>query len=178
MAEDSNGADQNAPAGAAATGQDADPKKTGARFVISSQYVRDFSFENPNAPQIYGLLKQQPKIAVNVDVNARSFPDNYYEVILKVSIDAKAEDKAAFMIELEYAGLCQLNGELEEAMKQHILLVEVPQNLFPFARAILSKASQDGGFPPLLLSPIDFRGMLVRQAEAARDQAPAPEGEA
>jgi len=178
MAEETNGAGQNAPQGAAATGQDADPKQTGARYAISSQYVRDFSFENPNAPQVYGLLKQQPKISVNVDVNARSFPENYYEVVLKVSIDAKAEDKAAFMIELEYAGLCQINGDLEEAMKQHILLVEVPQNLFPFARAILSKASQDGGFPPLLLSPIDFRGMLVRQAEAARDAAPKPEGEA
>ena len=167
MAEETNGADTTA----ATAGQASDPKASGARYAISSQYVRDFSFENPNAPQVYGMMKQQPKISVNVDVNARSFPENYYEVVLKVSIDAKVEDKAAFMIELEYAGLTQLNAELEEAVKQHILLVEVPQNLFPFARAILSKASQDGGFPPLLLSPIDFRGMLVRQAEAARAQA-------
>ena len=163
MAEESNGSAQGGAA------QNSTGSK-GARFSITSQYVRDLSFENPNAPAVYTLLKQQPKIGVNVDVNARSFPDSYYEVILKVSIDAKAEDKAAFMIELEYAGLCQLSEGLEEAMIQHILLVEVPQSLFPFARAIISKASQDGGFPPLLLSPIDFRGMLVRQAEAAKKE--------
>jgi preprotein translocase subunit SecB len=159
MAEETNGGGQ--AAGAAKPG-------SSAPYVISSQYVRDFSFENPNAPAVYGMLKQQPGIEVNVDVNARAFQDNYFEVVLKVSVNAKAEDKPAFIVELEYAGLCQVTEGLEEAVMQHILLVEVPQQLFPFARAILSKATQDGGFPPLLLSPIDFRGMLVRQASAKK----------
>jgi preprotein translocase subunit SecB len=170
MAEENKGAAQNGNGGGAA-GATKPVSSGGAPYVLSSQYVRDFSFENPNAPAVYGMLKQQPGIEVNVDVNARAFQDSYYEVILKVSVNAKAEEKPAFIIELEYAGLCQLSEGLEEAVVQHILLVEVPQQLFPFARAILSKATQDGGFPPLLLSPIDFRGMLVRQAAAKKAEA-------
>jgi preprotein translocase subunit SecB len=136
-------------------------------LVVNVQYVKDLSFENPNAPNSLAL-RQQPQIAVNVNVNARPLAERTFEVQLVISAEAKQEDQVAFVVELTYAGVFTLNGIAEEHVRP-VLLIECPRLLFPFARAILAEATRDGGFPPLSLQPIDFaqlfRQQLAQQGE-------------
>jgi preprotein translocase subunit SecB len=136
-------------------------------LVVNVQYVKDLSFENPNAPNSLAL-RQQPQIAVNVNVNARPLAEHTFEVQLVISAEAKQEDQVAFVVELTYAGVFTLNGIAEEHVRP-VLLIECPRLLFPFARAILAEATRDGGFPPLSLQPIDF-AQLFRQQLAQQGQ--------
>lgn len=132
---------------------------------ILAQYVKDLSFENPNAP---GSLQMQgqPKIEINVNVNARSGGQDMYEVELKIDATARHEDdRVAFQVELLYAGLFRLTGAPQEAIEP-FLVVEAPRILFPFARRVIADATRDGGFPPLMLEPIDFGGLYMNQLEA------------
>lgn len=155
------GAPGAAPAGAApaaATGEQ-------PRITLLTQYVKDLSFENPNAPVIYAQLKGQPQIQVNVDVGANRLQERLAEVTLRLKLEAKAEEKTAFILELEYAGLCQLGGTPDQEETEKRYLVEAASMLFPFARAILANQTRDGGFAPLLLAPIDF-GQLYQQKKA------------
>lgn len=135
-------------------------------FSIVNQYLRDLSVENPNAPMIYGTMKSAPEIGVNVNVEAKRLNDNNSEVVLSINVEAKAGERTAFVIELQYAALVTFAKELDQDLLQQILLVAVPQHLFPFARAIISSATIESGFPPLLISPIDFRQLLQRQQQA------------
>jgi preprotein translocase subunit SecB len=146
------------------------PQSQPLPLVVNVQYVKDLSFENPNAPNSLAL-RQQPQIAVNVDVRARTLADNAYEVLLMINAEAKQDEQIAFVVELTYAGVFTLNGIAEEHIKP-VLLIECPRILFPFARAILSDATRDGGFPPLSLQPIDF-AQLFRQQLARQGQPPA-----
>ena len=133
---------------------------------ILAQYVKDLSFENPNAP---GSLQMQgqPKIEINVNVNARAGGQDMYEVELKIEASARAQDGGtlAFQVELLYAGLFRLVGAPEEALEP-FLVVEAPRILFPFARRVIADCVRDGGFPPLMLEPIDFGRLYLRQLEA------------
>ena len=132
---------------------------------ILAQYVKDLSFENPNAP---GSLQMQgqPKIEINVNVNARAGGQDMYEVELKVEASARApDDKLAFQVELLYAGLFRLTGAPQEAIEP-FLIVEAPRILFPFARRVIADVVRDGGFPPLMLEPIDFGGLYLQQLDA------------
>jgi preprotein translocase subunit SecB len=136
-------------------------------LVVNIQYVKDLSFEVPGAPQIYSQLKAQPQVSINLDVQARRVQEgqNVYEVA--IMIRAEAHDTAApsngqattpqtvFVAELTYAGVFTLSG-LPDNQIEPVLLVECPRILFPFARNILSDVTRDGGFPPVLLQPIDF----------------------
>lgn len=131
------------------------------QVAIITQYVKDLSFENPNAPgslQVQG----QPRIDVNVGVNARKAADDVYEVELKISAKADVDEGAAFMVELLYAGLFGLKNVPEEAIEP-FCIIEGPRILFPFARRIIADAVRDGGFPPLLLDPIDFGALYMSQ---------------
>ncbi|MFA7441072.1 MAG: protein-export chaperone SecB [Sphingomonadaceae bacterium] len=132
---------------------------------ILSQYVKDLSFENPNAPASL-QMQGQPKIEINVNVNARSGGQDMYEVELKIDATARSqEDKVAFQVELLYAGLFRLTGAPQEAIEP-FLVVEAPRILFPFARRVIADVTRDGGFPPLMLEPIDFGGLYMNQLEA------------
>ena len=131
------------------------------QVAIITQYVKDLSFENPNAPaslQVQG----QPRIDVNVGVNARKAADDVYEVELKISAKADTDSGAAFMVELLYAGLFGLKNVPDEAIEP-FCIIEGPRILFPFARRIIADAVRDGGFPPLLLDPIDFGALYMSQ---------------
>lgn len=134
-------------------------------LIINAQYTKDLSFEAPEAPNIFGFLqKQQPDIQINVDVKAQPFEINgktLYEVSLIINADCKAGDKVGFVLELNYAGLFTIN--VPEEHLQPMLLIECPRLLFPFARNILADVSRDGGFPPLMLGPIDFVAMYQQQ---------------
>lgn len=157
MSEDENGGQDEDSA------QDAGQLGTSeTRVALLAQYVRDLSFENPNAPEsLQDMANAKPDINVNVQVNARPMGTEGYEVSLKISATAKVEKKTSFLVEVDYRGLFGARNIAQEQMEP-LLLVECPRIMFPFARRILADATRDGGFPPLLLDPMDF-GELYRQ---------------
>ena len=140
---------------------------------IMVQYVRDLSFENPGAPNFADM---QPDIGVNANVGARKMAENDYEVLLKFRVEAKSGEDAKFIAELEYCGIFRLANVPENNIGP-VLLIEGPRQLFPFARRIIADATRDGGYPPILLDPIDFVS-LYQQGQAAREAEAAKAGEA
>jgi preprotein translocase subunit SecB len=132
---------------------------------ILAQFVRDFSFENPRAPEALRAGGPQPQIELGVEMNARGRDDGLYEVDLKLSASANGEGGPLFVVELLYGGLFQITGVPAEDMEP-VLLIECPRYLFPFARRIIADISAEGGFPPFMLDPIDFAGVYAaRKAE-------------
>lgn len=131
---------------------------------LISQYVKDLSFENPHAPSVY-QWQGQPQIDVQFNIGANKVADDAQEVVLKIDVRALSGDKTAFQVELAYAGLFAMRNVPEEQL-QPFLLAEAPRILFPFARRVLADAVRDGGFPPLLLEPIDFGALYMQQAQA------------
>lgn len=141
---------------------------------VIAQYVKDLSFENPNAPAVY-QWQSQPQMDVQFNIGANQVGQDVHEVALKIDITAAATEGTAFKIELLYAGLFALRNVPTEQM-QPFLLAEAPRLLFPFARRIIADATVDSGFPPLLLDPIDFAGLYMQRA--AQQQAEASGGQA
>lgn len=143
-------------------------------ITIHTQYVKDLSFENPNAPRIYVNMQESPSAQVSIDVQGTRLQDNTYEVVLNAEVKATLQDHTAFVIELKYGGLVTISGEITDEQRETILLIEVPRYLFPFARNVISDATREGGFPPLLINPVDFtrlyRDQKARQSEAAQQQ--------
>ncbi len=131
---------------------------------ILTQYTKDFSFENPNAPQSLQMT-EQPRIEINVNVNAKRAGDDLYEVELKIEARATAADQTSFVVDLLYGGLFGIRNLPDEALEP-FLVVEAPRILFPFARRIVADATRDGGFPPLLLEPIDFGSLYLAQQQS------------
>jgi len=129
---------------------------------VLGQYIKDLSFENPNAPS--GFSSQAPQINVSVDVRVPSQRGTDYEVELKLAADARIGDTQAFLVELVYGAVFRLENIPEQSL-QAILLIECPRILFPFARRIIADMTRDGGFPPLMIDPIDFAA-LYRQRMA------------
>ncbi|MBM3568991.1 MAG: protein-export chaperone SecB [Alphaproteobacteria bacterium] len=136
---------------------------------IVTQYVRDLSFESPNAPQALVTGEARPEIQVGVDVQARSLSETEFEVVLRINAEARRGDKVSFIADLQYAGLFSLRNVPKEMM-QPLLLIEAPRLLFPFARRVVADATRDGGFPPLMLDPIDFAALYQRQRQEAAAQ--------
>ena len=132
---------------------------------ILTQYTKDLSFENPNAPASLQMTTA-PRIEINVNVNAKRAGDDLYEVELKIEAKATTDDTTAFVVDLLYGGLFGLRNLPEEQLEP-FLVVEAPRILFPFARRIVADATRDGGFPPLLLEPIDFGTLYLQQQQAA-----------
>ena len=108
------------------------------QLIVNAQYIKDLSFENPRAPQSLMQQTTQPSVDINVDVKAQNLAPDVFEVILTINATARAQDDPVF-------------------------LVETPRIVFPFARAIIANATRDGGFPPLMINPIDFAELLRRQ---------------
>ncbi len=149
---------------------------TAPQAGLISQYVKDLSFENPSAPAVY-QWQGQPQIDIQFNIASAQVGDDAFEVALKVEVKAVAADKVAFQVELTFAGLFALRNVPEDQL-QPFLLAEAPRLLFPFARRVLADAVRDGGFPPLLLEPIDFGQLYMAQAEATAGQLDAPMGQA
>ena len=147
----------------------ANGEDTAPAVGLISQYVKDLSFENPNAPAVF-QWQGQPQIDVQFNIGANQVADDVHEVVLKIDVKAESEDKTAFQVELSYAGLFGLRNIPDEQI-QPFLLAEGPRLIFPFARRVLADAVRDGGFPPLLLEPIDFGALYMQQAEATAGQA-------
>jgi preprotein translocase subunit SecB len=145
---------------------------TAPQVALISQYIKDLSFENPNAPAVYSW-QDQPNIDVQFGISANAVADDVHEVVLKIEVKATAAEKTAFIVDLSYAGLFGIRNVPEDQI-QPFLLGEGPRLIFPFARRVLADAVRDGGFAPLLLEPIDFAGLYIQQAEAAANMAGAP----
>ncbi len=122
---------------------------------VLSQYTKDLSFENPNAPDSVRGQGPQPTIKVEFNVGAKSLPGNDIEVELRIQARAEQGPKILFNIELSYAGVFRIQNIPQEAL-QPLVLIECPRMLFPFARQIISDATENGGFPPLRIDPVDF----------------------
>ncbi|WP_277970630.1 protein-export chaperone SecB [Sphingomonas echinoides] len=129
-----------------------------------SQYIKDFSFENPNAPAIF-QNQTAPAIDVQFNIASAQVGDDVYEIVLRIEVKADADGQVAFLVDLSYAGLFGLRNFPAEHL-QPFLLAEAPRLMFPFARRVLADAIRDGGFPPLLLEPIDFGGIFLAQQES------------
>ena len=143
------------------------------RFEIRAQYLKDISFENPNAPLIYTKLNVQPEIGVSMDVQARALEGRNFEVVLSSNVNAKFGDSQGFLVELQYCGLVQVAEGVDAQELEPLLLVEIPRFLFPFARDLISAATRDGGFPPLMINPIDFNKLYQRHKQQGGAQPPA-----
>lgn len=131
---------------------------------LISQYIKDMSFENPNAPAVYQWTGQ-PQIDIQFNIGASKVAEDVHEVVLKIEAKAVAADRVAFQVELSYAGLFGIRNVPEEQI-QPFCYAEAPRLIFPFARRVLADAVRDGGFPPLLIDPIDFNGLYLQQAAA------------
>ena len=136
---------------------------------VIAQYIKDMSFENPNAPAVY-QWKGQPQMDVQFNIGAQQAGQDVHEVVLKIDITAKAQEGTAFQMELLYGGLFALRNLPQEQI-QPFLLAEAPRILFPFARRVIADATSEGGFPPLLLDPIDFAGLYMQRAAQAEAEA-------
>jgi preprotein translocase subunit SecB len=133
------------------------------------QYVKDLSFENPNAPNSLAPQQAQPQIEINVNVGAQPLSATEFEVELKLEAKAMLGENVMFDVELLYAGLFRIQNVPEEHLHPFVL-IECPRMLFPFARQILADATRNGGFPPLMLDPIDFVALYQQNAARAAAQ--------
>src|ERR1700744_4282635 len=141
---------------------------------VLAQYTKDLSFENPNAPASLGPQAQQPAINIQINVNANNVGENEYEVALLIEGKAENGGKVMFSFDLAYAGVFRILNVPKENLHP-LIMIECPRLLFPFAREIIATAVRDGGFPPLMLDPVDFVGLYRQNMErqAAQMQAQA-----
>ena len=137
---------------------------------VLAQYVKDLSFESPGAPASLRGREQAPGININVNVSANPLSEKEFDVTLTLNAKAGFDKDVLFNVELVYGGVFRVDGFPQEHMLP-ILFIECPRLLFPFARQIIADATRNGGFPPLMLDPIDFAQMF--QQKLAEDQAKA-----
>ena len=144
---------------------------------IISQYIKDMSVENPNAPQSF-QWQDQPQLDIQFNIGSRQIDTEIHEVELKLVVTAKAEPGTAYVVDLVYCGLIGMRN-LDDPQAHAFIYAEAPRILFPFARRILADAVRDAGFPPLMLDPIDFNGLYLAQlASKAEEQQGEPMGNA
>jgi len=136
---------------------------TAATFTINAQYVKDLSFENPNIPGLL-TLEAEPSVEMNIDVKGSNLDNDFYEVVLTLSCKGTSGETTLFVAELSYASLISLNDVPEEQI-QRILFVECPILMFPFARNIIADATRDGGYPPILMQPVDFQAIFDKGSQ-------------
>ncbi len=153
----------SAPAQAQITAPEPAPGSQPSMRILG-QYLKDLSFENPNAPTSLAPQTKQPDINISVNVNARNLGTVDFEVELHIDAKASSEGKVIFAGEILYAGVFRMEN-FPENLLHPAVLIECPRMLFPFARQILADATRNGGFPPLMLDPIDFAGMYQKRMQ-------------
>ena len=144
-----------------------------AKFNIITQFLKDFSFESPNMPEL--LFKNdngQAKLEINIDIQIKGAENNLFMVDLVTKVHSKLEkdDKSIFLIESTYSGLVQMEEEKDEEVKKSTLLINVPTLLFPAVRALITRMTSESGFQPLALQPVDFAKLYEdrqKQAQSA-----------
>ncbi|WP_424993149.1 protein-export chaperone SecB [Oceaniradius stylonematis] len=152
---------------AAATGATTGNGKS-PQLSILTQYVKDLSFESPGAPMTLRQRDKAPAINININVNANPMSETDYDVVLTLNATAKDDDKVLFNVELIYGGVFRVDGFPKEHTLP-VVFIECPRMLFPFARQIVAECTRNGGFPPLMIDPVDFARMF--QQRMAEEQA-------
>ena len=145
-------------------------------FYIHDQYIKDLSFENPNFLMKYNETEQQPEVSVNVESTVAKINENNYEVTLKIDVKSVVGETTVFVTELLYGALVAVDPSLQNDVLEPILLVHCPFLMFPFAREIVSNITRSGGYPPLLIEPIDFASLYIekkKSIEAEKTSSPA-----
>jgi preprotein translocase subunit SecB len=138
---------------------------------VLTQYVKDLSFENPNAPRSLTQQPAQPKINIQINVNAKPLADNDFEVELKIEGRAEMPTSFLFGFDLLYAGVFRIQNVPQESVSA-LIMIECPRLLFPFARAIIADAVRNGGFPPLMIDPVDFVSLYRQRMEQQQAAVP------
>ena len=159
--------------------QPADPMLEGLPaqpLRILGQFIKDMSFETPHAPEIFTLLRTQaPEIPIELDTNVRHLGGPGFEVTITVRLEAVVASKKAFILELVYGAMVEINERLVPQEAIHpILMIEVPRQMFPFVRQIVAEITANGGFPPLMLHVFDFADMYRKKFGDLIAQPPAP----
>jgi preprotein translocase subunit SecB len=150
------------------TGQQAQPS-----LNVVAQYVKDFSFENPKAPDSLRPQNGGPQISVGVNVSSKQRSGVEFEVDLKMEVSAQQGEDVVFHIELVYGGLFRVQNVPQQHLHPFVM-IECPRLLFPFARQIVADAAVRGGFPPLMIDPIDFVGLYQQYVQRMQNQAQQP----
>lgn len=172
MAKDQDGKDTKKPNGDGpkpAGAGPAQPAAAGTRtssqaqLGVLAQYVKDLSFESPGAPQTLQGPGENPQLQIGVNVNAGPRGDDLYEVIVHIEARAKSDVGVIYNVELDYAGLFRIKN-VPENLLQPVMFVDCPTLIFPFVRRVIADVVRDGGFPPLMLDPIDFSGLYAQNA--------------
>lgn len=159
--------------GTAASNQQA----AGPAFTIEKIYVKDVSFESPNAPTIFNE-SVQPELQLNLNQKVQRLSETAYEVTLSVNLACKTGDKSAYLVEVQQAGIFGLIGIETQAMDA-LLSTQCPSILFPYARTLVSELIQTGGFPPFFLQPINFDALYaetLRQRAQQQNETPSLAG--
>jgi len=138
---------------------------------VLAQYVKDLSFENPNAPRSMAPTGQQPTLNIQVNVDAAPIAATDFEVTLRLEGKAESQGMVLFSFELVFAGAFRIQNVPADSL-QPIVLIECPRLLFPFAREIVATAVRNGGFAPLLLDPIDFVSLYRQRLAGAQPASP------
>ncbi|MGL4260840.1 MAG: protein-export chaperone SecB [Afipia sp.] len=145
------------------------------QFNVLAQYIKDFSFENPNSPNSLAAQDKQPTINIQINVTANPVAEHDFEVALSIEGKAENDNLVLFAFELIYAGVFRIQNVPQDSMHPFIM-IECPRLLFPFAREIIATSVRSGGFPPLMLDPVDFVGLyrqnMARQAEQQQQVKP------
>lgn len=135
------------------------------KFEIRKVYVKDMSFESPMAPDIFRQGNASPAVDVQLNVGHESLGDDMYESVLTVTVNGRLEDKHAFLVEVQQAGVYEISGVQPDKGLVAALEVACPNMLFPFAREAINELVVRGGFPQLLLSPVNFESLYRRKAQ-------------
>jgi preprotein translocase subunit SecB len=146
----------------------AQPQQTLPQLNVMGQYIKDFSFENPNAPRSLAPNQPQPNINIQINVGVTQMAETDFEVTLKLEGKAESAGTVLFVFDLTFAGLFRIQNVPSEHLHA-LVMIECPRLLFPFAREIIANAVRNGGFAPLLLDPVDF--VALYQQRLAQEQA-------
>ena len=152
--QETNGPDENSPV-----------------FRMQKMYIKDFSFENPNAPAVFQVPNQEPKVEVNLKLNNTKLDDDHYEIALQITakiVDKNNDDKTMFIMEIEHAAAFLMKN-IPAEHQEMVLGVDCPTLLFPFTRQIVSQISVDGGFIPFLMEPINFMALYQNSKNTAQE---------
>jgi preprotein translocase subunit SecB len=154
-------------------GQTGQAEEKPPQLNVLAQYVKDLSFENPNAPRSLQPSQQQPNINIQINVTAQPLSETDVEVSLKLEGKAEVNDSLLFSFDLDFAGVFRVQNIPQDSL-QPVLMIECPRLLFPFAREIVATSVRNGGFPPLLLDPVDFVGLYQQRLAQQTPTAAAP----
>lgn len=144
-----------------------------AKFNIISQFLKDFSFENPNVPELFFKQENtQAKLEINIDIQIKGSENNLFmvDLITKVHSKLEANEKSIFLIESTYSGLVQMEEEKDEDVKKRTLLIDVPTLLFPAVRSLVTRVTSESGFPAFTMQPVDFSKLYEQKNNHKEEQ--------